>query len=73
MTSGSGSDTFAFIKGQAGGTDLVLDFTSADKIKLSGYGGKAIADALATQTVSHGSSPSRCPTTQKSPSAASPA
>jgi hypothetical protein len=36
MTSGSGSDTFAFIKGQAGGTDLVLDFTSADKIKLSG-------------------------------------
>jgi hypothetical protein len=46
---------FTFIKGQAGGTDLVQGFNSSDKIALDGYGGGAVNDALKSQTMSAGS------------------
>lgn len=55
LIGGSGSDTFAFIKGSAGGKDLILDFNNADKVLLSGYGPDAVAKALLTQSVAHGS------------------
>jgi Ca2+-binding RTX toxin-like protein len=54
MTGGPGSDTFTFIAGHSGGTDLVKDFTSKDKIHLEGYGANAVTKALQTQTFAHG-------------------
>lgn len=57
ITGGSGGDTFAFIKGEAGGSDLVQGIfdPSALKIDLQGYGAGAKAAALASQTVANGS------------------
>jgi len=55
MTGGFGNDRFAFIKGEAGGTDLLLNFTGQDKVDLIGYGSNAVSDALKTQKVSDGS------------------
>jgi len=55
MDGGSGADVFAFIKGKAGGQDLIVNFDSADKVLLSGYGPNAVAGVLATQSVLHGS------------------
>jgi Ca2+-binding RTX toxin-like protein len=55
MVGGFGKDIFAFIKGEAGGTDLVQNFLDGDKIDLIGYGPHAVADALKTQKVVDGS------------------
>lgn len=55
LTGGGGSDTFVFTNGQAGGKDLIIGFTSMDKVDLVGYGPNAVADALKTQTVSNNS------------------
>lgn len=55
MVGGSGKETFEFMKGQSGGTDLIQNFNSSDKIILSGYGANAVTDALATQARAHGS------------------
>jgi len=55
MTGGAGADQFRFINYQAGGTDLILDFTSKDQVALIGYGKNAVANALKTQTVVGGS------------------
>jgi Ca2+-binding RTX toxin-like protein len=57
ITAGLGSDVFAFINHQAGGTELVQGIfdPASIKIDLQGYGPNAIADALASQTVKHGS------------------
>jgi hypothetical protein len=57
VSAGSGADVFAFINHQAGGTDLVQGIIdpAGIKIALEGYGGGAIAKALASQTVSQGS------------------
>jgi len=50
MLGGSGHDIFAFVKSLNGGTDLVMNFTSADKIDLQGFGKHAVQDALNSQT-----------------------
>ena len=51
ITGGTGDSLFVFTKGQAGGQDLITDFTSgADTVSLVGYGPTAIADAVASQT-----------------------
>ena len=55
MLGGSGDDVFSFVKSLDGGTDLVVNFTSADKIDLQGYGPHAVKDALASQTYANGS------------------
>jgi hypothetical protein len=49
ITSGLGADVFRFVNTQAGGSDLILNFDSSDKIQLTGYGKAAIANALASQ------------------------
>jgi len=55
MLGGSGNDIFAFVKSLNGGTDLVMNFTSADKIDLQGFGKHAVEDALNSQTFANGS------------------
>jgi Ca2+-binding RTX toxin-like protein len=56
IQAGAGSDTFLFVKGNAGGRDLIIDFTSgSDKIALSGYGSAEITSAISGQTMSAGS------------------
>ena len=51
MTAGSSSDTFVFSKGSAGGDDVIQHFRQGmDKVDLQGYGGKAVADAIQSQT-----------------------
>jgi len=56
ILAGAGSDTFLFVKGNAGGRDLIIDFTSGpDKIALSGYGSTEITSAITGQTMSAGS------------------
>ena len=56
ITSGSGTNLFVFTDGQAGGKDLIQKFASGvDTISLSGYGPGAVANALATQQHSAGS------------------
>jgi Ca2+-binding RTX toxin-like protein len=52
-----GNNTFLFVDGQAGGSDTIGDFSlsSSNKIALQGYGADAVANALASATVSHGS------------------
>ena len=55
MIGGKGHDVFEFIKGHSGGTDVVFDFSNADKVVLSGYGPNAVAHALASQVTAHGS------------------
>jgi Ca2+-binding RTX toxin-like protein len=55
MLGGSGHDVFLFVRGIVGGTDLVENFTSSDKIKLQGYGPHAVQDALSSQTFAGGS------------------
>jgi Ca2+-binding RTX toxin-like protein len=50
MSGGSGSNMFLFIQGQAGGADVVTDFTAADTVFLMNYGiaeaGIALAGAV---------------------------
>ena len=50
MMGGSGDNIFAFVKSLNGGTDLVVNFTSADKISLVDFGKHAVEQALASQT-----------------------
>jgi len=51
MTAGSNSDTFVFSKDAAGGDDVIHHFRHGiDKLDLQGYGGKAVADAIQSQT-----------------------
>jgi len=52
LTAGIGKDVFVFVKGQAGGTDLVQSFNPApngDEVALLGYGPHAAQHALGTQ------------------------
>ena len=51
LVSGGGTDTFGFINGFGGGSDLITGFTATDTIKLFGY---SAAAALASATVSGG-------------------
>jgi Ca2+-binding RTX toxin-like protein len=50
MMGGSGDNIFAFVKSLNGGTDLVVNFTSADKISLLDFGKHAVQEALDSQT-----------------------
>jgi Ca2+-binding RTX toxin-like protein len=51
VTLGLGQDVLAFVKGNAGGTDLVTNFTSgADMISLKGYGPNEVQEVVANQT-----------------------
>ena len=53
IVGGGGPDRFVFTNGQAGGTDLIQNFTSGqDTIDLQGYGKNEIRNALKGQTVS---------------------
>jgi len=51
---GGGGDHFVFIKGAAGGVDVIQDFQASDALLLFGYGANAGANALASATVSGG-------------------
>ena len=51
LGSTASSDVFAFISGQAGGSDNILNFYSADTIALLGYGTAADANVVASQKV----------------------
>jgi hypothetical protein len=55
MTGGTGADVFLFTKGQAGGVDIILDFTNSDRISLKGYGTLATQSALNSAQISGGS------------------
>lgn len=50
--SDGGADTFLFVRGRAGGIDIIQDFTKADIVDLSGYGPNEVKNALKTQQVS---------------------
>ncbi len=57
ITAGIGTNQFVFTDGQAGGTASIQGFMSGrDTIDLMGYGKNAVAQALKSQTSSHGSS-----------------
>ena len=56
ITGATGNDLFLFTKGQAGGTDLITDFTSgADTVGLVGYGKNEASLALKSQQIVAGS------------------
>jgi Ca2+-binding RTX toxin-like protein len=57
ISAGPGADVYAFIKGHAGGSELVQGiFDPSDiRISLQGYGPREVAEALASQHVSAGS------------------
>jgi serralysin len=38
ITGGSGNDVFAFIKGHASGSEVIIDFTAKDNLAFAGYG-----------------------------------
>ena len=38
ITGGSGNDVFAFIKGHAGGSEVIIGFTAKDNLAFAGYG-----------------------------------
>jgi hypothetical protein len=38
ITGGSGNDVFAFIKGHAGGSEVIINFTGSDNLAFAGYG-----------------------------------
>ena len=38
ITGGSGNDVFAFIKGHAGGSEVIIGFTASDNLAFAGYG-----------------------------------
>jgi Ca2+-binding RTX toxin-like protein len=38
ITGGSGPDAFLFVKGHAGGAEVIIDFTSSDNFGFAGYG-----------------------------------
>jgi hypothetical protein len=55
MTGGGGIDVFSFVSGQAGGQDVITDFSSQDFVNLVGYGSGEVANALNSAVVSGGS------------------
>lgn len=57
MVAGTGADIFAFVKGQAGGADVIQNFGSApgQKVSLQGYGPNAVQQALQSQQLVGGS------------------
>ena len=57
IISGSGADLFAFVNGQAGGSDVVVGFNpgQGDRVDLQGYGANEVQNALAGATVANGS------------------
>ena len=57
VQAGFAANTFEFINHEAGGTQLVTNIFDPNTIRidLNGYGPGAVAKALASQTVSHGS------------------
>lgn len=57
INAGPGREIFEFVRGEGGGTELVtgIDKASDISINLSGFGREAVNQALASQTVSHGS------------------
>jgi hypothetical protein len=38
ITAGSGSDIFAFIKGHAGGSEVIIGYSAGDNLAFAGYG-----------------------------------
>jgi Ca2+-binding RTX toxin-like protein len=52
LTGGAGSDFFTFVKGAAGGTDVITDFSSNDTAVFVGYTAASIAAAVAGATTS---------------------
>src|SRR6185312_11667565 len=55
LSGGAGGDLFGFTAGQAGGNDVIGDFLSGtDHVHLQGYGGSAVADALAGAVTANG-------------------
>jgi Ca2+-binding RTX toxin-like protein len=54
---GSGVDLFAFVNGQAGGSDVISGFNpdQGDRVDLQGYGPDEVQNALAGATVANGS------------------
>lgn len=55
LVGGKGHDVFEFIQGQSGGKDLILNFSSNDKVALIGYELDEVSIALATAVTHHGS------------------
>jgi hypothetical protein len=49
ITAGTGSDVFAFIKGHAGGSEVIIGFNGSDNLAFAGYG--YTATDLPTETV----------------------
>ncbi|MBN9559734.1 MAG: calcium-binding protein [Alphaproteobacteria bacterium] len=55
LAGGAGADLFGFTAGRAGGSDVIVDFLSGtDHVQLQGYGGNAVASALAGATTANG-------------------
>ncbi len=56
IISGSGADLFAFVNGQAGGSDVVVGFNpgQGDLVDLQGYGANEVQNALGGATVANG-------------------
>jgi Ca2+-binding RTX toxin-like protein len=55
LTGGGGSNLFAFVKGNAGGQDIITDFeTGTDHLSLLGYGSNAVNAALHGASTSGG-------------------
>ena len=50
VTGGSAVDTFAFVNGQGGGSELISNFTASDNVVLLSFGTNQVANALATST-----------------------
>jgi Ca2+-binding RTX toxin-like protein len=48
MTGGAGGDFFTFIKGAAGGSDVITDFNSNDSLILVGYSAASVSAAIGT-------------------------
>ncbi len=48
ITGGSGHDVFGFIKGTAGGTEVIFNFTSKDTFAFGGYTGDPVASETPT-------------------------
>jgi Ca2+-binding RTX toxin-like protein len=38
ITAGTGNDVFAFIKGHAGGSEVIIGYNSSDNLAFAGYG-----------------------------------
>jgi Ca2+-binding RTX toxin-like protein len=49
ISGGTGKDVFAFIKGHAGGSEVIIGFTSSDNLAFAGYG--YTGDHLPTETI----------------------